>query len=79
MCGGDRVVVGFAHSLHLFLPEHCWRAALTVHGFVDAPISWSQAEHEHNEIGGEHGYTLLLTQDGGLCTLSFAAGRDPPR
>ncbi|KAM7399933.1 hypothetical protein PAMA_004560 [Pampus argenteus] len=35
---------------------------LTVHGFIDSPVSWSDSEH-HVLTGGENFYTLLLFHD----------------
>ncbi|XP_078606789.1 ribonuclease P protein subunit p40-like [Branchiostoma floridae x Branchiostoma japonicum] len=40
----------------------CPWAALTVHGFVDSPVSWARREHGFHH-GGENLYTFLIFRD----------------
>ncbi|XP_053294870.1 ribonuclease P protein subunit p40 [Pleuronectes platessa] len=47
---------------HLEQPGPAPWASLTVHGFVDSPVSWGDGEHGVL-IGGENFYNLLMFQD----------------
>lgn len=51
--------------------ELAW-AALTVWGFVDAPVSWGLKEHQFALTGAENDYTVVLLP-GGRCLLRLAA------
>ncbi|KAL6103656.1 rpp40 [Pungitius sinensis] len=47
---------------HLEQPQVASWASVTVHGFVDSPVSWSGEEHGVLR-GGENFYSLLMFQD----------------
>lgn len=53
-------------------PGHASWAALTVHGFADAPVSWGTNEHGVLK-GGDNFYSLLMFQDD-TYLLYLAAG-----
>ncbi len=50
-------------------------ATITVHGFVDSPISWQKREHGYRTCGGENLYTFVVfPEDGGQYWYIMATG-----